>query len=543
MKALTHEEKIELMRKYHKKIRTGFNFHIKGEIPSRIIDNALEKFAFGMDRTTVIGFYDTSLKKNGRSGYIFTDEKVYYLETLEKPKKLWYSDIESTEIFDGEKKDSDRGLRFHLTDGESIEWRSCLINKTPLTGFFSELTENDKQVRSEKNALIEARVRALYECEPSDEVSALSKYFETGEKCIEACFDEDGEFILLNDGRPGIIEVPRDMYDDAVKSLRYMIISGRTGAFSDADKAESLVRRGLFTYEQAKNIALSDKVWDISYDEETGGVETSCPMGLSALTALALCFWDDDTAAFSAGKREEAPKDAFDADDASKSVAKSDAARAALGLSDEMISILGMGASAAISGTLGGEGTGSGASFVKNAAEALKSDLLSTALVFSLIGTFDVVNIARGRISKGQFLRNIANTGAAAAGGAAGMMGGAAVGTAILPGAGTVIGGIIGSLAAGGAAGKAADLVTGALLEDDAKDMLNIIEQVFLKLASEHLLCKKEAEKAADGLREKLGGGVLKDMFAAPNRRGFASELILPEIEEEVFKRKRIELR
>ena len=72
MKALTHEEKIELMRKYHKKIRTGFNFHIKGEIPSRIIDNALEKFAFGMDRTTVIGFYDTSLKKNGRSGYIFT---------------------------------------------------------------------------------------------------------------------------------------------------------------------------------------------------------------------------------------------------------------------------------------------------------------------------------------------------------------------------------------------------------------------------------------------------------------------------------------
>ena len=55
-----HEKKIEIMRKYYKEIKTSFDFFIKGDIPIKRVDNALKKFASGMDRTTMIGFYDTT---------------------------------------------------------------------------------------------------------------------------------------------------------------------------------------------------------------------------------------------------------------------------------------------------------------------------------------------------------------------------------------------------------------------------------------------------------------------------------------------------
>lgn len=51
-----HEEKIEIMRKYLMYISTGFAYHIK-DIPSKKIDNAIKKFAFSVDKTSIIGFY------------------------------------------------------------------------------------------------------------------------------------------------------------------------------------------------------------------------------------------------------------------------------------------------------------------------------------------------------------------------------------------------------------------------------------------------------------------------------------------------------
>jgi hypothetical protein len=99
-----HDEKVEIMRTYLGKIATGFSYHIRGDIPNKKIDNALKKFASGMDRTTIIGFYDTTIMENGKNGYIFTDDKVYYLDTLEKPKKIWYDDIKSMKITNTQKK-------------------------------------------------------------------------------------------------------------------------------------------------------------------------------------------------------------------------------------------------------------------------------------------------------------------------------------------------------------------------------------------------------------------------------------------------------
>ncbi|EPZ59019.1 hypothetical protein H477_1772 [[Clostridium] sordellii ATCC 9714] len=82
------DKKISLIDKYSYDIKTNFTFHIKGSIPSKKIDNALNSFAQGMDRKSIIGFYDTTLRGNGKEGFIFTDDKIYYKEVLEKGKKF-----------------------------------------------------------------------------------------------------------------------------------------------------------------------------------------------------------------------------------------------------------------------------------------------------------------------------------------------------------------------------------------------------------------------------------------------------------------------
>lgn len=83
-----HEDKCALLRKYYTEIATAPGFYIKENIPSKSIDNAIKKFASGLDRKTIIGFYDTTITENGKGGYIFTDTKVVYRETMGKPKKF-----------------------------------------------------------------------------------------------------------------------------------------------------------------------------------------------------------------------------------------------------------------------------------------------------------------------------------------------------------------------------------------------------------------------------------------------------------------------
>ena len=151
-----HEEKIEIMRKYLGRIAEGFSYHIKGEIPGNKIDNAIEAFASGLDRTSIIGFFDTTVFSNGKNGYVFTDEKIYYLDTLEKPKKIWYDDIKSMRILDIQKKDCYRSLEITQHDGTEILLDSNFVNKTPLKEFLEIMKDFDLKRKADgDNAVCE----------------------------------------------------------------------------------------------------------------------------------------------------------------------------------------------------------------------------------------------------------------------------------------------------------------------------------------------------------------------------------------------------
>lgn len=603
---IPNDEKVQLLSKYYRGIATNFVFHIKGDIPSKKIDNAIKKFASGVDRTTIIGFYDTTLTESGKAGYIFADDKVYYLETLEKPKKLWYDDIESVEILDECKKDCDRSLRFKLYDGSEVVWTSCLLNKTPLCNFFRELikminvTQKEDKTNIEYNAtnvsgalaggiaignfgnvnksfeeekfhakqghgFAAEKANTLYDRLTGHKASIVgddnakngadrivdgiyiqSKYCATGSRCINECFADDGKgaFRYMKDGRPMQIEVPSDKYAAAVQAMEEKIRRGQVEGVTDPKEAKNIVRKGHFTYEQAKNIAKAGTVESLTYDAVNGMIIASSAFGVTAMITFATSVWngEDFDAALKVATYSglKVGGTAFITTIIASQLSKAGLNSALVGSSEAIVAFMGPKASAVLINAFRSGSNIYGAAAMKSAAKLLRGNAITAGVTVIVLSSFDVANIFRGRISGKQLFKNLTNTATTVASGTGGWLAGAAVGSAILPGVGTVLGGLIGSIGAGAVVGKATDKVLGTFIEDDADEMVKIIETVFGEMAKEYLLNQKEAEKSVDKLGEKLNEKILKDMFASNNRKIFARELLIPIIENEVIKRKKI---
>lgn len=599
---------IELMRKYACEIRTSFEFHIKGEIPSKKVDNALKSFANGLDRTTIIGFYDMTVTNNGKSGYIFTDTKVYYKEIMSKPQKLWYDDIERIELFDTYKKDCDRGIRFYLYDGSEVSWTSCSLNKTPLYYFFTELlgmlrapepaVSEDVHIQEGMHVGADAggiaygnyvTVNKVYDEERFharqghgfaaerantlfdrmtghdakivgddnakngadrivDGVYIQSKYCATGSRCINECFDNDGKgaFRYMKDGKPMQIEVPSDKYDAAVQAMEEKIRRGQVDGVADPAEAKKIVRKGHFTYAQAKNIAKAGTVESLTYDAVNGVITASSAFGVTAIITFATSVWNgedfDQALKLATYSGLKVGGTAFVTSIVASQLSKAGLNSALVGSSEAVVAIMGPKASAVLINAFRGGTKIYGAAAMKSAAKLLRGNAITAGVTVVVMSTFDIANIFRHRISGKQLFKNLANTATTVVSGTGGWMAGAAAGSAILPGVGTVIGGLIGSVGAGMVAGKATDAVLGAFIEDDAKEMVRIIEGVFTEMVSEYLLNQKEAEKSVDKLSDVLTGKLLKDMFASMDLKAFARDLLTPIIEKEVSMRSIIQL-
>lgn len=601
---MEHEEKIVIMRKYLSKMNTVYAYHVKGDIPSKKIDNAIKKFANGLDRDTVIGFYDTSLGGNGKCGYVFTDNKVYYLQTLEKPRKLWYDDIKSVEIVPSGKKDCDDKLKITLYDGTVLTWMDGLINKTPLRDFLVEMMNfdqnNDESVEtnidyetsstagavaggisaaaygqvnksydeekfhaSQGHGYAAERANNLYDKLTGhdakivgddnikngadrivDGVMIQSKYCQSGKACINECFDQEGQFRYMVDGKPMQIEVPSDKFDAAVQAMEDKIREGKVPGVTDPKEAKNIVRKGHFTYEQAKNIAKAGTVESLTYDAVNGVIIASSAFGVTAVITLATNLWNgedfDKSLKLATYSGLKVGGTAFVTTILASQLSKAGLNSALVGSSEAIVAFMGPKASAVLINAFRSGSNIYGAAAMKSAAKLLRGNAITAGVTVVVLSSFDIANIFRGRISGKQLFKNLTNTATTVAGGTGGWLGGAAIGSAILPGVGTVVGGLVGSIAAGAAAGKATDAILGNFIEDDADEMVKIIQDEFEVLAQDYLLNQKEAEKAVDKLGEKLDGKLLKDMYASNDRKKFARNILVPIIENETKKRRHV---
>lgn len=384
-------------------------------------------------------------------------------------------------------------------------------------------------------------------------IQIQTKYCASGSKCISECF-EGGKIKYLNpDGTPMQIEVPSDKYDAAIKAMENRIKNGEVPGINDPSKAKDIVRKGHFTYEQAKNIAKFGTVESITFDATNGAVIATCAMGISSVLAFATSVWNGEDFDVSLKKAAysglKVGGTTFVTSVLSSQLSRTGLNSALVGSSEAIVGLMGPKASAMLVNAFRSGSNIYGAAAMKSAAKMLRGNAITGAVSVVVLSSFDIANIFQGRISGSQLFKNIANTASTVAGGTAGWVGGASAGAAIgsvVPIVGTAVGGFVGGILGSFAGGAVAGAVSGAVLdefiEDDANKMVSIIENVFIQLSEDYILNKNEAENIIDKLKDKLTGSLLKDMFASSNRDEFAKNILEPLVEEEVKTRKRIQI-
>lgn len=379
-----------------------------------------------------------------------------------------------------------------------------------------------------------------------------SKYFQDGRQAIDACFEDGGKGAFRYIGKhdsPMTIEVPKDenIYNQAVERMQEKIRNGQVEGITDPAEAKDIVRQGNYTYQQARNIARAGNIDSLKYDATNGAVVAASVFGVSAVIAFCTSVWSGDSPDIAAKKAAlcsiKVAGTSFFVSVLSQQLLKAGLNSAMVSGTEAIANALGPKVCAAIINAFRSGSNIYGAAAMKSAAKLLRGNAVVAGLTAVALSSVDIYDIVRGRISSTQLAKNLATTIGSVAGGTGGWIGGAALGTVVFPGPGTIAGGLIGSLGAGVAANKLIEVSVGRFVKDDADQMLAIIMEVRNDVASEYLLCESEVNEVVEKIQDALSnGGTLKDMYASGNRKDFARTLVIPPTEAVVQKRKEIDV-
>ena len=358
------------------------------------------------------------------------------------------------------------------------------------------------------------------------------KYYSSARGSVNAAFDETTGLYRYydGDGRPMLLEVPADQFDDAVKLMRTKIENNLVPGVTDPDEAANLVRKGNLTYKQAVNLAKAGTVDSLVYDAANGIVTAACAAGISFVIDYACCIMNGSTP-------ESALKNAglsgiktggivFATYVISSQLAKTGLTNAFIPTAEAIAKSLGNEVCEAIVLKTGVQMAGMSAT--KQVAQIISKELIADGVLLIVLTGVDVAELFAGRISKEELLKNLTVTIISIAVGTAGGYGGAALGSLIAPGAGTIIGAAIGSIVAGGLSAWAAEALIAPFYESDAEEMFSIISNEFTNLCGDYLISESEGIYLTESLSKVLVGDILKDMYASDDRQQFAKNLLEP---------------
>lgn len=366
-----------------------------------------------------------------------------------------------------------------------------------------------------------------------DGVNIQTKYCNSGSKCISECFKEGTFRYLNNDGTPMQIEVPSDKYDSAVQAMENRIKKGQVPGVTDPELAKDIVKKGIFTYEQVRNIAKFGTIESLTYDAVNGIKLAGTAMGISAAVSFAVSLWNGED-------WEKAMESscyvglkvggvAWVSSIITAQLGRTGIEQGLRGATDWVVQQMGSKAAAWIANGLRSGNAIYGAAAMNHVSKLLRGNIVTGVVTTLVISSVDFVRMFQGRCSGAQLFKNVASTASGVAGGTGGWMAGAAGGAALgsaIPvigtAAGGIIGGLLGAFAGGAAVNAAASAILDKFIEDDAKEMLGIIEEVFGKLAFDYLLNKEEAETVIGKFKSNDVPDFLRDMYASSDRQRFA---------------------
>lgn len=382
-------------------------------------------------------------------------------------------------------------------------------------------------------------------------INIQDKYYSTPSESINACFDDiTGMFKYIDgDGNLMQIEVPKDQYDAAVSRMEAKIKEGKVRGVKDPSEAKNIVRKGNVTYKQAQNIAKAGTVESLSYDAAHGIVSASGAFGISTVLNYAVCRisgQDRETALkTSAIAGIKTGTGVFATSVIAGQLTKSGIMNVFKPSSEALTKALGENFSKALlkaygQRVLADTGESVAQSATKQAAQLLRAEVLVSVVATIVFSVPDGIDVFRGRISKKQFIKNFAVTAISVVAGTVGYGVGGVLGNLIVPGVGTIPGGIAGSLLFGIGGGWAADKIADYITDDDAEEMYAILESEFAKLCEDFIVSENEAKKIIDEFSNKLSDDMFKDMYQSNDREKYAIDILTPLFEQEVAKREKI---
>ncbi|KIL46700.1 hypothetical protein KP77_28270 [Jeotgalibacillus alimentarius] len=368
-----------------------------------------------------------------------------------------------------------------------------------------------------------------------------TKYWSTGGKSIKDCFSDD-QFKYVADGKPMQIEVPKDQYEQALKSMKDRITRGdmKNLGITDPEQAAQIVRKGNISYKTAQRIAKAGTIEGISFDASKGAVTGLKTFGVSATISFASAIWKGENADEALGQAVKEGSSVFGRH-VVQHVLTQQIGRTALEKSmrpatDYVVkNVLGSKTSAQIVNTFlrtASQKSIHGAAALNHLSKVFRGNMVTMAVTTAVMSSGSIYDVINGRISKSQLFKNIGTAGASVGGAALG----ATVGS-VIPVVGTFIGGVIGGVIGGKASKKALD----SMIEDDAIATLDDMKKLFVENIEELNLDREElnfiAGKIFDG---KALPKELKLMYAANDREQYISDKMDPYIDVVLKSRPRI---
>lgn len=364
-----------------------------------------------------------------------------------------------------------------------------------------------------------------------------TKYHATAKSTIGDAFDlTTGKYRYVDgNGKPMQLEVPKEQFDEVVKLMEEKINNGLVEGITDPNEAKNIVRKGNYTFEQAKNIAKAGNIDSLVYDAKAGAVVSLSTMGIVFTLDFATCVINGDNwnealknSSLNALKVGVGVEVVYII---SSQLARTNAAAVFKPATDKIANLIGQKGSKALVDLFG-----DGGQKVTKAAvsEILSSNLLVDSVAIIVFTVPDVIDLFNGRISAKQLGSNLAVLIVGTAGGTLGMIAGGSIGGPL--------GAVIGGVASGTVLGFAADTLITTFVKSDSEEMFDIITTEFSKISGDYFVNEEEANEITNSLSKKLTTRILKDMYESDDRVAFANNLIVTTFEEVISKRKTVSI-
>lgn len=361
-----------------------------------------------------------------------------------------------------------------------------------------------------------------------------TKYCQNARASIDAGF-KNGQYRYIDtNGNPMQLEVPSDQYEEAVKIMAKKIEDGKVPNCNNPSKAKDLVRKGNITLEQATNLAKAGTIESLAFDAVNGVVIGTSAAGISATITFARALWNGeelnsaiDNAVFIG---IQAGGSAFIISLVSAQLTKTNLNTLLLEPSIELVKTLPSVVRTNLLATMRNGAPIYGAAASNNLSKLLRGNLIVSAVTSLVLSSQDILNFVTGKISGKQLFKEVTTIVSGVAGTTVG-----ATGTTALAGAlglslgpiGAAVTSIVGGIIGGGMSTAVSRTILDRFIEDDAIELVRIINKQFSILAFDYLLSEEEVELTLEVLRGCLIQSKLLEMFTAKNRELFADELIL----------------